>query len=163
MAHFQLFFRITAMKRPAHISLAALMLAAVLSSCSSIDVSKSTKLTYDMAHDNFYTSPPGAGSVNEGDMISLELVNVNPFVYDVTINQKAVSYNATVPPIVKLPSISIAQLSESVPATLVTDQDPNGRVNVAAVSRFGDVYTDFRRQYSIFYSFVSYDDYLYSA
>lgn len=151
------------MKRPSLTIAIALLLGAALTSCSTFEVNKSVRLTYDMAHDNFYTSPPGAGSVNEGDMVSLELVNVNPFLYNVTINDKAVSHSASVPPMIKLPATPVAQLTESVPATLVTDQDAAGRVNVAAVSRFGDIYSDFRRQYTIFHGFLSYDDYLYSA
>lgn len=139
----------------------AIILGLTLCCCTG-GITRSHKFVYDMANDQFYTSTGGGLTVEQGDLVSLELTNINPFVYDVTINQRFVSSPAAVPTLQKLPTWEV-QIAESVPQTLVLNVDNSGRVNVAAISRFGDVYTDFRRQYLAFGSFVSFDEYLYST
>lgn len=150
------------MKRIVPMAAASLGAALILASCSTIGITKNAKLSYDMANDVVSTSPPGMGSVNEGDMISMELTNINPFVYDVSINQKSVTYNTSVPPMLRLAALGADRLVESGPGTLSL-ADNIGNENSAAISRFGDMYTDFRGKFTAFQAFVTFDEYLYSA
>ncbi|HVZ39531.1 MAG TPA: hypothetical protein VHI13_09655 [Candidatus Kapabacteria bacterium] len=145
-----------------------IMLPWLLCSCTTAEIARGTRLSYDMAHDQFSTSPPGAGSVNEGDMVSLELTNINPFVYDVAINQHSVTYNTSVPPMLKLPLFENQQLMQKGAPVIASSSEeltPEQiqKENPAAVSHFADLYTAFRQKYATFEAFATFDNYLYSA
>lgn len=143
-------------------SLAATISALLLGGCGSYDIARNHNLTYDMVRNSLTTSYTAGATIKEGDFVSFELVNVNPFLYDVTINQKAISYGVELPPPVRMP-FRRADLRDTVLRTTVIQVDNGGRINVAAVSRFRDKYSAFRRQYNIFHGFITFDDYLYTA
>jgi hypothetical protein len=144
------------------ITTCALAVALILPACSSFDVNRSYNITYDMTSNDFSVSPPGGMSINEGDLVSFELRNVNPFVYDVTINQKSIVSGAEFPPIVRA-NFRGGDLPDTVRQVAVMDVANNGRVNVAAISHFGGMYTTFRNNFNALYSFITFDEYLASA
>ncbi len=150
------------MKRSVFIGLVSLAGTAMLASCASVGITKNAKLAYDMAHDEITTSPPALSTVNEGDMVSMEITNINPFVYDVSINDKSVTYNTSIPPMLQVAALSADRIAESTTGTL-TVADNGGKENMAAISHFGDMFTEFRQKFMAFQTFVTYDDYLYAS
>lgn len=140
------------------------LLSAIMffSGCASYDIARNHHLSYDMTRNSLTTSYSAGSTVKEGDFVSFELVNVNPFLYDVTINEKSISYGTELPPPVRIPFRRV-ELVDTVLRTTVLHVDNAGRINVAAVSRFRDKYSAFRRQYNVFHGFVAFDDYLYTA
>ncbi len=150
------------MKQIGPSSLLPLMFSLLIAGCASYDISRNHNLSYDMARNTLATSYSAAGTIQEGDFVSFELLNVNPFLYDVSINQKSIAYSTELPPPLRIP-LRRADLADTVLKTTIMHVDNGGRINVAAVSRFREKYSGFRRQYNIFYGFVTFDDYLYTA
>lgn len=146
------------MTRATLLTLAAL--CALVANCASpFEVSKSHSITYDMAHNDFSVFPGGGLTVNEGDLVSFEVKNINPFMYDVTINQKSMGYPVEKP----LPAryaFKGADLIDTVfqPGTL--NVDIAGSVNRVPISRYRTLYSIFRSRYATFYSFLTFDEFL---
>ncbi|MEP7220679.1 MAG: hypothetical protein ABI876_17265 [Bacteroidota bacterium] len=150
------------MKRQLPLALFLMVSLLALAGCGSFQATKSMNVMYDMANNNFSVSPGGGMAVNEGDMVSFQLTNINPFVYDVSINNKAIVYNTTLPQPIRLPFHG-ADLVDTITETTIINVNDGGRINVAAVSHFRENYSGFRTQYTKFYGFLLFDDYLYST
>ncbi len=132
---------------------------AVAGCAGPFEVSKSYNVTYDMAHNDMAVFPPGGFAVSEGDLVSFEVRNVNPFLYDVSINNKSIAY-ATEAPAPGEFTFREETLVDTVfqPGTLNTDI--GGSVNRVPISRFRTLYSIFRGRYTTFYSFLTFDDYI---
>jgi len=135
---------------------------AAIGCASPFEVSKSYNITYDMASNDFSVFPPGGLTVDEGDLVSFEVKNVNPFLYDITINDKSMAY-ATEPPGPGSISFREVGLADTVfqPGTL--NVDISGSVNRVPISRFRTLYSLFRTRYTTFYSYLTFDDYIRTA
>lgn len=137
------------------------MLAVIAAGCAGSSLAtRNVNFSYDMANNTIQTASIELAKV--GDMVSFEVKNINPFLYEVTINNHTVSRSTPLrrrSPQFVLPQPSINDtLRQSAP--LVADLA--GSTNRLPINRFRTNHTLFRNRCNTFLAFLSFDDYLLS-
>ncbi|MBK8910608.1 MAG: hypothetical protein IPM61_04690 [Chlorobi bacterium] len=140
--------------------LASLVLAIIAAGCAGQSMAtRNISLSYDMAANTVQIVPTERAKA--GDMVSFEVKNVNPFLYEVTINQQRISRNTPLRRLQQfaLPKPNIGDTARQAPPLTA---DLAGSTNRLPINRFRTNHTLFRNRFNTFVAFLSFDDYLLS-
>ena len=137
----------------------ALIFSVIVIGCGASLATRNVSLSYDMAANTVQTA--SAETAKAGDMVSFELKNVNPFLYEVTINNQTISRSTPLRRLGRfaLPTPAITDTARQ--ASPVT-ADLAGSTNRLPINRFRTNHTLFRNRFTTFLAFLSFDDYLLS-